>query len=108
MKHIIARWIGSLGIPLRVSIGFGFLASLLYFVAGFTGGDGRLGAWNVLYVISWPASWAVTQITARLEGRIPDRLFGFCYVSGVIAAGMVWFFLIALSIKYVATRLRAR
>lgn len=108
MKLIIARWIGSFGMPLCVSICFGFLASLLYLVAGFAGGDGRLAVWNLLYVVSWPASWAANQITARLEGRVPDWLFGFCYTAGVIVAGMVWFFLIALSIKYIATRLRAR
>jgi hypothetical protein len=108
MKHILGRCIESLGIPLCVSIGFGFLASLLYLVAGLILGGGRLGAWYVLYYVGWPVSWATNQITARLQGRMPDWLFGFSYVAGVIVAGMVWFFLIALSIKYVATRLRAR
>ena len=106
MKHVLGRSVGSIRVPLYISIGFGFSASLLYYVAGFTGG--RLGVWYVLYFLGFPVSWATNQITARLEGLVPDWLFNLCYVADVILAAMVWIFLIALLIKYIVARLRSR
>ena len=105
MKHAFSDWILSQRFPLIISCSFGFLASMLYFVAGYISGGGRLGAWYVLYYISWPASWVANQITGRLEGHISDRLFEFLYVAGIIVAGMLWFFLIALSVRYVVAKL---
>ena len=96
------------GLELSIAIGFGFVASLLYFVAGFTGHDHRLGLWYLLYRLSWPISWAVIQVIARLEGFLPDWLFGRLYVSGVFMAAMLWLLLIALTIRYVATKLKPR
>jgi hypothetical protein len=108
MKTMIGKWVERLGIPLCISIGYGLLASLLYFVAGFTGGDGRSGAWLLLYFFCWPATWALIEVTARIEEWVPDWLFEFCYTYGVIVAGMIWVYVIAWSIRYVVLRPKLR
>jgi len=108
MKEMIIRWILNQRISFFVSFAFGLLATLAYLVAGYTSGGGRLGLWYVLYFISWPISWVMNQITARLEGHIPDWLFGFCYAAGMIVSGMIWFFVICILIRYSANKIRMR
>jgi hypothetical protein len=102
----IGIWVLNQRIPLLISCSFGFLATLLYFVASYAPGGGRLGVWYSLYYVSWPASWLANQITARFEGHVPDRLFEFLYVAGIIVGGAMWFFLITLFIKYAVAKLK--
>jgi hypothetical protein len=107
LVEIVSRWIIHQKVPISISFGFGFLASLIYVLAGYAPGGGRLGAWYVLYYLGWPISSAANQVIARLEGRVPNWLFGFCYVAGVIVAGMVSFFLVTSIIKFLLSKLKA-
>ena len=92
MNNSLFNWIRNQKVPLCISLGFGILAGLLYFVAGYVPGDGRLEAWYMIYFVSLPASWLAHQIMARVLDYIPGEMGDFLYVVGTIVAGMVWFF----------------
>src|SRR5713226_6511568 len=87
-KKAIFTWMRQRKTELRVSIGYGLIAIAFYFLACLSGHDGAWGAWLVLYCIGFPLSWAITQVTARLDW-LPDVIFGFVFASGVILAGML-------------------
>jgi hypothetical protein len=106
MKNPFFYWVIKQRIPLLISFGFGFLASVYYCTAGYVSNEGPLQAWYGIYFVSWPASMVAIRILDQFDDYISGELSDFLYVAGVIAAGMLWFFLIAFVAKYVFRRRR--
>jgi len=106
-KKAIFTWMRRRKAELRVAIGYGLIAIAFYLLACLSGHDGAWGAWLVLYCIGFPISWAITQVTARL-GWLPAGIFGFCFASGVIVAGMLWIYVIARVYKSAIAKFKGR
>lgn len=80
----------------------------LFLVSSFTGPDDSEGAFQVLYYVSRPVSWAVTQLTARLENWVPASVFPFLVASGVIFSGMLLSYVIVRTLAFLITKCKVR
>ncbi len=102
------KLLAKLRTPILVSSVYGITSTLCYLLIGLFPGEGRLAAWYIFYFAGKPFSVAITRVTGRLEGNVPNWLFAFCYTEGVILAGMIWLFLITLIVKFFVIKFRKR
>jgi len=107
LKKPLFTWMRQRKTELRISIGYGLIAIAFYSLACLSAHDGAWGAWLVLYCIGFPISWAITQVTARLDW-LPDLIFGFVFASGVILPGMLSFYVMARVFKSAIAKFKGR
>ena len=108
MKTKLFAWIRRHKAELYVSVGYGLAATAFDCMAYFSGGDGPLGAWIIMYFIGWPISWVFNQIVARMVDYLPAGIGSFLYGSQVIVAGMLWAFIVTGVLKYLLAKLKTK
>src|SRR6266852_58238 len=108
MKNSLLKWIGKCKVALYVSIGYGLLGTSLYLVSCFTGPDDAAGAWVILYYASRPISWAINQVTARLENWLPESVNTFLYASEGIVSGMLMSYVVVRTLIFIITKFKGR